>query len=167
MRSPSNLARGLTLAAVSIVEQGTREPMVGDPDDHRPNTLWRLVVDPGDEAGRVDALALLDEAIGVGDRIPLHTHPVDELVAIIEGEGEVRLGGQRQHVSSGAIVFVPAGTPHGTANLGDAPLHLYGIFPTTVVDIAMLERNPAPGTEGQAPRTTRYDFRTGEFEVLD
>lgn len=141
--------------------------MVGDPDDHRPNTLWRLVVDPGDEAGRVDALALIDEEIGVGDRIPLHTHPVDELVAIIQGKGEVRLGSRRQRVSGGAIIFVPAGTPHGTANLGAERLHLYGIFPTTVVEIEMLERNPAPGTEDQAPRTTRYDFRTGAFEVVD
>jgi hypothetical protein len=35
------------------------------------------------------------------------------------------------------------------------------------VEIAMLERNPAPGTEDEAPRRTRYDFRSGEFEALD
>ena len=141
--------------------------MVGDPDDHRPNTLWRLVVDPGDDAGRVDGLALIDEEMAVGDRIPLHTHPVDELVAILDGDGEYRLGSRRQRVTGGSIVFIPAGTPHGTANVGDRPLHLYGVFPTTVVEIAMLERNPAPGTEGKGPRRTRYDFRTGEFEVLE
>ena len=158
------LLRGLN---VSIVDLGPREPMVGDPDDHRPNTFWRLVVDPGDDAGRVDGMAVIDEQMGVGDRIPLHTHPVDELVAIIDGEGEYRLGTGQRRVVSGAIVFIPAGTPHGTANIGDRPLHLYGIFPTTLVEIAMLERNPAPGTEDQAPRRTRVDFRTGEVEVLD
>jgi quercetin dioxygenase-like cupin family protein len=152
---------------MSFVDQGPREPMVGDPDDHRPNTLWRLVVDPGDDAGRVDGLALIDEEMAVGDRIPLHTHPVDELVAILDGDGEYRLGSRRQHVTGGSIIFVPAGTPHGTENVGNRPLHLYGIFPTTVVEIAMLERNPSPGTEDEAPRRTRYDFRTGEFEVLD
>jgi mannose-6-phosphate isomerase-like protein (cupin superfamily) len=152
---------------MSFVEQGPREPMVGDPDDHRPKTLWRLVIDPGDDAGRVDGLALIDEQVGIGDRIPLHTHPVDELVAILDGEGEYRLGSRSERVAGGSIVFIPAGTPHATANLGTRPLHLYGIFPTTVVEIAMLERNPAPGTEGEAPHRTRYDFRTGEFEVLD
>lgn len=40
-------------------------------------------------------------------------------------------------------------------------------FPTTVVEIAMLERNPAPGTEDELPRRTRYDFRTGALEVLE
>jgi quercetin dioxygenase-like cupin family protein len=152
---------------VSIVEVGPREPMVGDPDDHRPNTTWRLVVDPGDEAGRVDSLAVIDEEMGVGDRIPLHTHPVDELVAILDGEGEYHIGGDRRRVSDGSLVFIPAGTPHGTVNVGQRPLHLYGIFPTTVVEIAMLERNPAPGTEGDTPRRTRYDLRTGEFEVRE
>jgi quercetin dioxygenase-like cupin family protein len=141
--------------------------MVGDPDDHRPNSSWRLVVDPGDDVGRVDALAVIDEELGIGDRIPLHTHPVDELVAILDGDGEYRLGSRLQRVTGGSIVFVPAGTPHGTANVGSRPLHLYGVFPTTVVEIAMLERNTAPGTEGEAPRRTRYDFRTGEFEVVD
>jgi len=100
---------------VSIVQPGPFEPMVGDPDDHRPNTHWRLVVDPGDEAGQVDGMALLVERMAVGDRL----------------------------------------------------LVLHGIFPTTVVEIVMLERNPAPGTEDQAPSRTRYDFRTGQFEILE
>ncbi len=47
--------------------------MIGDPDDHRPASSWRLVVDPDDAAGRVDGLALIEEEIAVGDRIPLHT----------------------------------------------------------------------------------------------
>lgn len=152
---------------MSIVEQAPREPMIGDPDDHRPHSSWRLVVDPGDGAGRVDSLAVIDEELAVGDWIPLHTHPVDELVAIVDGVGEYRLGTNRQRVSAGAMVFIPAGTPHGTTNVGDGPLQILGIFPTTVFEITMLERNPAPGTEGDAPRRTRYDLRTGEFEVLD
>ena len=152
---------------MSFVESAPREPMVGDPDDHRPQSSWRLVVDPGDDGGRVDSLALIDEQMGVGERIPLHTHPVDELVAILDGEGEYRLGADLQRVTAGSIVFIPAGMPHGMVNVGERPLHMYGIFPATVFEIAMLERNPAPGTEDQAPRRTRYDLRTGEFEVLD
>jgi hypothetical protein len=30
----------------------------------------------------------------------------------------------------------------------------------------MLDRNPAPGTEGELPMTTVYDFATGEVEVI-
>jgi hypothetical protein len=32
---------------MSIVERTPMEPMVGDPDDHRPDTSWGLLVDPG------------------------------------------------------------------------------------------------------------------------
>ncbi|MGH2417503.1 MAG: cupin domain-containing protein [Candidatus Limnocylindria bacterium] len=149
------------------MDPGPLEPMIGDPGDHRPNSRWRLVVESGDEAGPVDGLALLVEQIAVGDRIPLHTHPTDELIVLIEGEGQVRLGAGSRGVTAGTAVFVPAGTPHGTANVGSRPLELSAVFPTTVVEIAMLERNPAPGTEAELPRRTRYDFRRGAFEVLE
>ena len=151
---------------MSIVEPPTMEPMVGDPDDHRPNTSWRLIVDPGDANGRVATLAVIQEAIAAGDRIPLHTHDVDEAITILDGEAEARLGDERRMVGAGTTIFIPAGTPHGTANLSDAPVHIHAVFPTTTIEIAMLERNPAPGTEGDAPRRSRYDLRTGAFEVI-
>jgi len=151
---------------MSIVERAPMVPMVGDPDDHRPNTSWRLVVDPGDANGRVTSLAIIREAIAAGDRIPLHTHDVDEAITITEGEAEARLGDERRRVGPGTTIFIPAGTPHGTANIGDTPVHIHAVFPATTIEIAMLERNPAPGTDGEAPRRSRYDLRTGEVEVI-
>lgn len=132
---------------MSIIGAGPFEAMVGDPDDHRPESRWRLVVDPGDDRGRVDSLALLIEEMAVGDRIPLHTHDVDEAIAILDGDAETQLGEERQRVGAGAIVFVPAGVPHGTANAGDRPQRIQAVFPTLAIEIDMLERNPAPGTE--------------------
>lgn len=82
--------------------------MVGDPDDHRPNTTWRLAVDPAPR-GALAELSFLEERCAPGD---------------------------------------------------------HAVFPARTVLMEMLERNPAPGTEGDAPLTTRYDFVTGEFEIL-
>ncbi len=141
-------------------------PMVGDPDDHRPDTNWSLIVDPGDEHGRVGSLAIIRESIAVGDRIPLHTHDVDEAITILDGEGEARLGDHTRRVGAGMVIFIPTGVPHGTANAGDAPLEIHAVFPATTIEIAMLERNPAPGTEGDAPRRSRYDLSTGDFEAI-
>ena len=153
---------------MSIVNPGPREPMVGDPDDHRPGSTWRLVVNPGDAEGVVETFAVIDEHIAPGDRIPLHTHDVDELVIVLAGKGETRLGDQRQGIGPGSIVFVPAGARHGTANTpGASALEIHGIFPSTTIEIRMLERNPAPGTEADPPRGLRYDLGTGGFEVLD
>ncbi len=76
---------------MSIVEGYRHEPMVGDPDDHRPGSTWALLVDPGDDHGRVDALAVISERIGPGERIPLHVHRVDEVI-LPRGPGRFRLG---------------------------------------------------------------------------
>jgi len=149
---------------VSIVEGYRFERMVGDPDDHRPNTVWALLVDPGDDAGRVDDLAVISERIGVGDRIPLHVHPVNEVI-LARGSGRFTLGDDIRLVDDGAVIFIPAGVPHGFHNDGDRPLPLQAVFPTTRVWIQTLERNPAPGTEGDLPQAgATYDFRTGVVE---
>ena len=152
---------------MSIVESGPLQTMIGDPDDHRPNSSWGLRVDPGDVHGRVETLAIITESIAPGDRIPLHTHDVDEAITVLEGTAETRLGGETRRVGAGAVIFIPAGVPHGTTNAGVDPLRIHAVFPATSIEIAMLERNPAPGTESDAPRRSRYDLRTGEFVHLD
>ena len=150
---------------MGIVRRSELEAMVGDPDDHRPNTTWRLATDPG-TGGRTAELSFLEERCAVGDRIPLHRHDVDEVVVVIGGAGAYTLDGDVTTVESGDVIFIPAGTEHGTMNSGDEVLHVHAVFPARQVLMEMLDRNPAPGTEDQLPMTTRYDFVTGEIEVL-
>lgn len=140
--------------------------MVGDPDDHRPASRWGLRVDPGDDRGQVTTLGIITEQIAAGDRIPLHTHDVDEAITILDGLADTRLGEERRRVGPGTVIFIPAGVPHGTANASEAPLAIHAVFPATSIEITMLERNPAPGTEGDAPRRSRYDLQTGNVTPL-
>jgi hypothetical protein len=147
---------------VSIVEGYTLEPMTGDPDDHRPATRWLPMADPGDAAGRVDDLVAIVERIGVGERIPVHVHRSSEVI-FVHGPGRARLGEAERDVSDGAVVFIPAGVPHGLINRGSEPLALEAVFPTASIWIRYLERNAAPGTEADAiaPAMTIH-VRTGE-----
>lgn len=150
---------------MSIVEGYRYEPMVGDPDDHRPATTWALLVDPGDARGRVDDLAVIAERVGPGDRIPLHVHRVNEVI-LAHGPGRFRLGEEERSVHEGAVIFIPAGVPHGFHNDGDTALPLQAVFPTTRVWMRYLERNDAPGTETDGPgAAVTYDFRTGAVEL--
>lgn len=156
---------------MGIVRDAPYEPMVGDPDDHRPDTTWRLAVDPGTGTGTgagssSAGLAVLLERCAVGDRIPLHRHDVDEVVTILDGDAAYHLHGEDLQVSSGDIVFIPAGVVHGMANAGDRAVHVHAVFPARKVRMELLERNPAPGTEAEPPMTTVYDFATGDFEVI-
>ncbi len=149
---------------MSIVDGYTFESMIGDPDDHRPDSVWAFVVDPGDMFGRVDDLAVVSEQIGPGDRIPLHVHRVNEMI-LAHGSGRFRLGKTSRSIDDGAVLFIPAGISHGLENDGQRPLPLQAVFPTTRVWIRYQERNPAPGTEQDDPQTgATYDFRTGEVE---
>jgi quercetin dioxygenase-like cupin family protein len=143
---------------MGIVEEPSLEPMVGDPDDHRPQSRWETLADPD-----VGSLGVIIEEIAPGDRIPLHTHPIDEVILYRSGSATVTIGDDRRGILPGAVAFVPGGTPHRTENVGSEPASLFAVFPSRQVGIRYLERNPAPGTESddaQAPVT--FDFLTGE-----
>ena len=135
--------RGQT-ASIGIVRKTSLEAMVGDPGDHRPNTTWRLSVDPG-TGSRTAELSFLEERCAVGDRIPLHRHDVDEVVVVIDGVGAYTLEGEVNTVESGDVIFIPAGTAYGTVNIGDQVLHVHAAFPARKLLMEMLDRNPAPG----------------------
>ena len=141
---------------MAIITERVYQPVsdLGDPDDYRPNSAMAFVFDPArSDAAYVRGLTLIFENIGVGDRIPLHVHPtVEEVVVIEEGSAEVTLGDEKRLVEAGAVVFIPPGTPHGTRNVGATVLRVQAIFPTPDIDIQMLERLPAPGTEGDPPQ---------------
>ena len=147
---------------MTIIEQPTFQPMVGDPDDHRPDTRWAVLVDPTSGAPFVDDITAIAEVMAPGDRIPLHTHPGSEFVYVIDGSGIYVLGEERRAVASGAAVFIPGDTPHGLENGAEAPLELVAMYPSGTIDLTYLDRNPAPGTEGDDPQPPmRIDPRTG------
>jgi len=126
---------------------------LSDPDDYRPNSQLAVVVDPPTSQGDyVQGISLIFESIAPRDRIPVHRHLSDEVIVIEEGMAEVLVGEEQARVGPGAVVFIPAGKPHGTRNVGDGVVRLHGIFSSPAVTIEYLDRVPAPGTEGQPPQ---------------
>ena len=132
-----------------------------DPDDWRPGSRLALLVDP-------DAnMAVIAEQIGVGEAIPLHRHTIDEVVFYLSGDVEVRLDDEIHAVRAGDILVIPAGVAHGQRNTGDSIAEIRAVFPSTRLDVEYLERNPAPGTEGDAPQPAFViDAHTGEVAPL-
>ena len=147
---------------MGVVQGSEYEPMDADPDDYRPTSSWLLHVDPDRRTG----LSVIRERMGVGDRIPRHWHDIDEVVLYESGTARVYLDGEETEVTAGSTVFIPAGSIHGTVNIGDTPVEIRAIYPATVVRMDLVERNPMPGTEQDRPRATRYDMATGEFTVI-
>lgn len=132
---------------MGIVRRPRFEPVIGDVDDHRPNTSWAIVTDRD-----VNGLTVIIEDIAPGDRIPLHTHPSEEALIVASGAPRVRVGRDQHVVGPGAVMLVPAGTPHGARNETDEVVRVHAVFPTRRIGITYLERNPAPGTWAHPPQ---------------
>ncbi len=63
-----------------------------------------------------------------GEDIGLETHDLDQVLVIVEGEGECVLGGHECDVASGHVVFVPAGVQHNITNTGEKSLKLFTVY---------------------------------------
>jgi len=59
-----------------------------------------------------------------GTAIPLHTHNCDEIVIVIEGEGECELEGRTYPVKPYDTTFAPAGVAHCFRNTSSARMRI-------------------------------------------
>jgi quercetin dioxygenase-like cupin family protein len=46
----------------------------------------------------------------------VHQHPEEELLIFVEGTGEIAIGGVRQPVKPGSVMYCAANVPHGVFN---------------------------------------------------
>lgn len=61
---------------------------------------------------------------------PYHSHHAqEEMFVILQGEGTLRVAGERVPIKAGDTIFIPAGPeyPHQIINTSDAPLHYLSI----------------------------------------
>jgi quercetin dioxygenase-like cupin family protein len=58
------------------------------------------------------AFLLFSDVMDKGKRTPLHTHPSDESLYVVDGEILVHLDGQEHTLSAGGLVIAPRAVPH-------------------------------------------------------
>ena len=73
---------------------------------------------------------------------PTHSHPVEEVLTVREGEAEMWIDEQRVIVSAGQSLTVPAGRKHGFRNSGNGTLHLHAVLASPI-----FEATPEGATE--------------------
>jgi len=59
---------------------------------------------------------------------PEHSHPYDEVVRILEGEGVAHAGGADLPLTPGSCLHLPRGLPHCLENTGTETLVVLGVF---------------------------------------
>lgn len=63
-----------------------------------------------------------------GERVLLHTHPVEEALTFLSGEGEATLDDEVVAIGAGVSLFIPEGVVHGFRCTAGT-LHVMVMFP--------------------------------------
>ncbi len=79
-----------------------------------------------------------------GMHVGLHRDSSEELLLILEGEGEATVGDETAVAQTGAMLTVPAMEPHDIRNVGAGVLRVLGFFSAPTL-IATFDEPVAPG----------------------
>lgn len=63
-----------------------------------------------------------------GGQVPWHNQEQEEIYFIVEGQGEICLGEERQKIVTGQAVYIPSGVFHQLTNLGDTPMRMIYVY---------------------------------------
>jgi len=89
-----------------------------------PNREFRFLVN--EDAGCLDVTQFVG-TIPPG-RAPLHSHPYDEVVYVVEGEGVLHLPGRDTPIGPGSCIHLPPLQEHCLENTGPTPMRVLGVF---------------------------------------
>ena len=117
---------------------------VSDPRD-TPLEQWRLGVETrmvvSAKSGAAQ-LCIFEQWIAPGAGAPTHSHPVEEVLTVREGEAEMWMDEARVTVSAGQSLVVPAKRFHGFRNSGTVTLHIHAVLASPI-----FEATPEGATE--------------------
>jgi quercetin dioxygenase-like cupin family protein len=103
----------------------------GPPEHWRPGVETRMLVSGSNGARQ---LCIFEQWIAPGNGAPTHSHPVEEVLTVRQGEAEMWIDEQRVMVSAGQSLLVPAGRKHGFKNSGTATLHIHAVLASPVFE---------------------------------
>ena len=107
-----------------------------DVEDHareawRPGVETRMLVSARNGAAQ---LCMFEQWIAPGTGAPTHSHPVEEVLSVREGEAEMWLEDEGVILSAGQSLIVPAGCKHGFRNSGSATLHIHAVLASPIFE---------------------------------
>jgi quercetin dioxygenase-like cupin family protein len=63
----------------------------------------------------------------------MHTDSAEEILYIVEGEGEAVVGDERVDIEAGSLALVPSMVPHDVGNTGEETIRVVGFFSSATV----------------------------------
>lgn len=100
------------------------------------------------------ALLLFEAWMPRGKATPLHVHPSDETLYVLDGEILVHIDGDQSTAATGASATVPRGVPHAFAVISDTTRLLVAFTPASPADEAFFRAAGDPATSATLPAET-------------
>jgi len=96
------------------------------PVEHwRPGVETRMLFSAENGAG---GLCIFEQRVAPGTGAPTHSHPVEEVLTVYEGEADMWIGAEHVTVYAGQSLMIPAGRQHGFRNSGTGMLHIHAVL---------------------------------------
>ena len=115
---------------MKIIDRRDREP-----EHWRPGVETRMVVSA---AGGAAQLCIFEQWVAPGAGAPTHSHPVEEVLTVREGEAEMWIDEDRAVLTAGQSLIVPAGRRHGFRNSATTALRIHAVLASPAFE-AMME----------------------------
>jgi quercetin dioxygenase-like cupin family protein len=131
------------LFAMKLIDHGS-EPL----EQWREGVATRMLVSAQNGGSH---LCVFEQWVAPGTGAPTHSHPVEEVLTVREGEAEMWIERERFAVTGGQSLIVPPGSKHGFRNSGTGTLHLHAILASPIFEAwpedstEMTRRWVAPG----------------------
>lgn len=111
-------------------------------DDDRPLEIWRDGVETrmfvSAQTGSRQ-LTMFEQWCAPGAGAPDHIHAVEEVLRVLAGAAEIRVGEDSHAVGPGESVIIPAGISHGFTNTGAGALHTLAVLAAPVFEVHYTE----------------------------
>jgi mannose-6-phosphate isomerase-like protein (cupin superfamily) len=78
-----------------------------------------------------------------GRAIEMHVHPYSETFVLLEGQGRWTVGNTVVELHPDQLLVVPADTPHGLRNVGEAPLLVVSVQESGTLEQTFLGVEPS------------------------
>jgi mannose-6-phosphate isomerase-like protein (cupin superfamily) len=79
-------------------------------------------------------LCIFEQWVAPGTGAPTHSHLVEEVLTVREGEADMWIGNDHVTVRAGQSLLIPAGRLHGFRNSGTGTLHVHAVLASPVFE---------------------------------
>jgi mannose-6-phosphate isomerase-like protein (cupin superfamily) len=79
-------------------------------------------------------LCIFEQQVAPGTGAPTHSHPVEEVLTVREGEADMWIGETHVTVSAGQSLLIPPRLLHGFRNSGSGTLHVHAVLASPIFE---------------------------------